>query len=97
MAAPMIDRLRLAVALSVLAVAGCDQTPKEVSVVQQLSQFGPWDDTILVYGFAYDNVAEAEKIRESFKQRFPSREYRVVTRTMPMWKYERLKKQIGAP
>jgi hypothetical protein len=89
---------RIALVVACLALfPGCDQTPKDVSVVLQLSQFGPRDDVILVYGFAYDNVAEAERIRESFKQRFPSREHRVVTRTMPMWKYERLKKQIEAP
>jgi|GEM_PF-6039150 len=51
----------------------------------------------LVYGFAFDNVELADISRNAFAAAFPKMQYRVVTRTMPRWKYERLKKQIEAP
>jgi len=98
MAAPMIDRLRLAVAFSILAVAGCDQEPKEVSVVQQYSNLmSQWQDMAAVYGFAIDNAELAEITRDAYSQAFPERKYQVVTREMPTWKYERLQKQVAAP
>ena len=82
---------------SLLLLTGCDQEPKEISVVQQYSGMqAKWEDVVLVYGFA-DNVENADVICGGHASAYPEREYRVVTRTMPMWKYERLKKQIEAP
>ena len=84
--------------LIVLLVTGCDQKPMEVSVVQQYSDIqSEWQDMVLVYGFAFDNVGLAEVVKERFRKAYPNMQYRVVTRTMPMWKYERLKKQIQTP
>jgi hypothetical protein len=93
----MIDRLRVAVALSVLAVAGCDQETKEVSVVQQFSGMqSKWEDMALVYGFA-DNVENADILRAALVTKYPEREYRVVTKVVPRREYERLQKQVAAP
>lgn len=84
--------------LAILLVIGCDQEPKVVSVVQQYSEFqSEWQDMTLVYGFAFDNVELADISCNAFAAAFPKIQYRVVTRTMPRWKYERLKKQIEAP
>jgi hypothetical protein len=87
--------------LAILLVIGCDQEdqePKTVSVVQQYSEFqSEWQDMALVYGFAFDNVELADISRNAFAAAFPKMQYRVVTRTMHRWKYERLKKQIEAP
>ena len=90
---------RTALAFACLALAtGCDQEPKEISVVQQFSDIqSEWQDMALVHGFAFDNVELADISRDAFAAAFPERQYRVTTRTMPMWKYERLKKQIEAP
>lgn len=94
----MIACCRPAIVAAILLTAGCDQTLKEVSVVQQYSDIqSEWQDMALVYGFAFDNVELADISRDAFAAAFPERQYRVVTRTMPMWKYERLKKQIEAP
>ena len=78
--------------------AGCDQTPKDIPVIQQYSDLmGQWQDMAAVYGFAFDNAELAGIARDSFAKAFPERQYRVVTRQMPQWQYERLKKQIEAP
>ena len=88
---------RLGIISAGLVLFGCDNEPKEVSFVQQYSGMqAKWEDVVLVYGFA-DNVENADVIRGGHASAYPEREYRVVTRTMPMWKYERLKKQIEAP
>jgi hypothetical protein len=94
----MRSPLIAALVVGLLPLTGCDQEPKEVSVVQQFSDMqAEWQDMALVYGFAFDNVELADISRDAFAAAFPERQYRVVTRTMPMWKYERLKKQIEAP
>ena len=81
-----------------VALTGCDQEPKEVSVVQQFSDMqSEWQDMALVYGFAFDNVELADVTRDAFAIAYPERQYRVVTRQMPRWKYERLTKQVEAP
>jgi hypothetical protein len=88
----------LAGLLIALGTAGCDQEPMEVSVVQQYSDIqSEWQDMALVYGFAFDNAELADVARNAFANAYPERQYRVVTRQMPTWKYERLKKQIEAP
>lgn len=80
-----------------LLLAGCDQDLKEVSIIQQYSGMqSKWEDVALVYGFA-DNVENADVMCGGHTSAYPEREYRVVTRTMPRWKYERLKKQLAAP
>jgi len=84
--------------LAAFIVAGCDQEPKEVSIVQQYSNLQyEWQDIALVYGLAFENVELAEMTRDAFAAAYPEAEYRVVTRTMPQWKYERLKQQIETP
>jgi hypothetical protein len=87
----------IATACGVLA-SGCDQEPKSISVIQQYSDLqSEWQDMALVYGFAFDNVELADVARDSFAKAFPERQYRVVTRQMPQWQYERLKSQIATP
>ena len=84
--------------LIALGPAGCDQETKAVPVIQQYSDLmGQWQDMAAVHGFAFDNVELAGIARDSFAKAFPERQYRVVTRQMPQWQYERLKKQIEAP
>lgn len=79
-------------------LAGCDQTPKDIPVIQQYSDLmRQWQDMAAVHGFAFDNAELAGIARDSFAKAFPERQYRVVTRQMPQWQYERLKKQIEAP
>jgi hypothetical protein len=81
-----------------LLIAACHQEVKSVSVIQQYSDLqSEWQDMATVYGFAFDNVELAEIARNAYAQSFPERKYRVVTREMPAWKYERLQKQVAAP
>jgi hypothetical protein len=56
-----------------------------------------WHDVVCVYGFAIDNAELAEITRDAYAQAFPERKYQVVTREMPAWKHDRLKKQVAAP
>lgn len=94
----MRSPLIAALVVGLLLLAGCDQEPKEVSVVQQYSDMqSEWQDMALVYGFAFDNVQLADVTRDAFAIAYPERKYRLVTRQMPRWKYERLTKQIEAP
>jgi hypothetical protein len=81
-----------------VCVTGCNQEPQEISIVQQYSNLQyEWQDIALVHGLAFENVELAEITRDAFAAAYPEAEYRVVTRTMPQWKYERLKKQIEVP
>ena len=87
----------IATACGVLA-SGCDQEPKSISVILQYSDLqSEWQDMAAVYGFAFDNVELAEIARDAYAKAFPERKYQVVTREMPAWKYDRLKKQVAAP
>lgn len=82
---------------AVVALTGCDQETKEVSVVQQFSGMqSKWEDMLLVYGFA-DNVENADMLRAALVTKYPERDYRVVTKVVPRREYERLRKQIEAP
>jgi hypothetical protein len=81
-----------------LLIAACDQKAQSFSVIQQYSELmSEWHDVVCVYGFAIDNAELAEITRDAYSQAFPERKYQVVTREMPAWKYERLKKQVAAP
>lgn len=85
------------VLFAVVALTGCDQDTKEVSVVQQFSGMqSKWEDMVLVYGFA-DNVENADILRAALVTKYPERDYRVVTKVVPRREYERLKKQLEAP
>jgi hypothetical protein len=88
---------RLGIIFAGLVLFGCDNEPKEVSVVQQFSGMqSKWEDVALVYGFA-DNIENADILRAALVTKYPEREYRVVTKVVPRREYERLKKQVAAP
>ena len=65
---------RLALIAAGLALFGCDQEPKEVSIIQQYSDIqSEWQDMALVYGFAFDNEELAGIARDAFAASFPER------------------------